>query len=301
MYNITFEQIYVFLTVAEVQSFTKAADQLFTSQPALSRTLARFEESVGVRVFERSNKGVVLTREGEYLRQRLEPLYTNLDAAIKVVRSGAAFGDMHLRLALPVSYNAVEDYKAMNDTIRRFQSEHPEIYVAEILCDFQEMRQQLELGTSDIIVAQSFVVDDLPNICSRKVAQYNMYLAISADHPLAKLDEIEPHMLNGETAFFVPQTNTQQDKERAKQVYARIGFVPKSVEFVLNYQTLLHNISACRGVSICGKFNVAGSERIKYYPIDPSVHTSRIVVCWKEGNLSKEARAFLELVPAIEE
>ncbi|MDR0813679.1 MAG: LysR family transcriptional regulator [Oscillospiraceae bacterium] len=299
MYNITFEQIYVFLTVAEVQSVTKAADQLFTSQPALSRTLARFEESVGARVFERSNKGVVLTREGEYLRQRLEPLYTNLDAAIKMVRSGAAFGDMHLRLALPVSYNAVENYRGLNETIRKFESDHPEIDVTEILCDFREIRQQLEQGTSDIVVAQSFVVDDLPNVCIRNVARYNMFLAISADHPLAKLDKIDPQMLNGEVAYFVPQTNTQQDKERAKQVFSRIGFVPKSVEFALNYQTLLHNISSCRGVSVCGKFNTADSERIKYYPIDQSVHDSRIVVCWKEGRLSKEAREFLALVPEL--
>lgn len=53
-----------FLTVAEEQSFTKAAEKLFTAQPSLSQQIKDLEQEVGVTLFERSARKVTLTDEG---------------------------------------------------------------------------------------------------------------------------------------------------------------------------------------------------------------------------------------------
>lgn len=59
-----------FLTVAQEENITKAAELLHISQPPLSRQLHDLEEELGVKLFERTNRKVILTAEGALLRQR---------------------------------------------------------------------------------------------------------------------------------------------------------------------------------------------------------------------------------------
>ncbi len=59
-----------FLTVAKEQSFTKAAEQLHITQPTLSRQLAAFEEELGITLFVRKGKSMILTDEGILLKRR---------------------------------------------------------------------------------------------------------------------------------------------------------------------------------------------------------------------------------------
>lgn len=59
-----------FLTVAKEQSFTKAAEQLHITQPTLSRQLTAFEEELGIKLFLRKGKNIMLTEKGILLKRR---------------------------------------------------------------------------------------------------------------------------------------------------------------------------------------------------------------------------------------
>ncbi|MGQ9368650.1 LysR family transcriptional regulator [Azospirillum sp. ST 5-10] len=65
--NVTLRQLQCFRQVAEHASFSKAAERIGLSQPALSATIRKLEDAVGVRVFDRTTRQVVLTPEGEEL------------------------------------------------------------------------------------------------------------------------------------------------------------------------------------------------------------------------------------------
>ena len=60
-----------FLTVAREESFSRAAETLFLSQPTLSRQIKDMEDELGVRLFTRTNRNVILTPEGQRLFQTL--------------------------------------------------------------------------------------------------------------------------------------------------------------------------------------------------------------------------------------
>ncbi|MBO4782173.1 MAG: LysR family transcriptional regulator [Lachnospiraceae bacterium] len=72
----TLQQLTYLVTVAECGNITEAAEKLFISQPSLSAAIQNLEKEMGVKAFARSNKGVIVTREGEELlsfaRQLLE-------------------------------------------------------------------------------------------------------------------------------------------------------------------------------------------------------------------------------------
>lgn len=75
------EQISMFSRIAKEQSISKAAQSIHISQPALSQQMQRLEEELGVKLFERSNRGIVLTRAGEVMQKYSEQFletYANL-------------------------------------------------------------------------------------------------------------------------------------------------------------------------------------------------------------------------------
>ena len=68
-----------FLTVAREESITKAADVLHITQPTLSRQLAQMEDEMGVKLFDRGTRKIVLTNEGLLLRRRAEEILELVD------------------------------------------------------------------------------------------------------------------------------------------------------------------------------------------------------------------------------
>lgn len=72
----TLQQLKYIITIADCNSMNKAAGQLFISQPSLSAAVRELEEEIGITIFHRSNKGIVVTAEGNeflgYARQLME-------------------------------------------------------------------------------------------------------------------------------------------------------------------------------------------------------------------------------------
>ncbi|MDR0491835.1 MAG: LysR family transcriptional regulator [Oscillospiraceae bacterium] len=302
MYDFTFPQIEAFLTVARYKNLSEAAEHMFVTQPALSRTLQRFEESIGTAVFTRSNKGVKLTPEGEYLFSALDPLYSNVGVVVRTVRELTSEQKKRLQIVQYISYDAVEDFDAAKAIVKEYINRYPDVDVIETLYDFQELRQQIEYGNADIAICQDFALAGIPNVTRRIISPYNMYAAISATHPLASHDVLKPELFRDEPLFIVPKTGTAFDREHALVLYGQLGFALNRIEFVPNFLTLLHTLRLRKGFSICGRFIFTGIDDIKYYPIPHEINPSRVVIAWRNGKLSAEAQSFIDMLPkSVEE
>lgn len=83
------EQLRVFAAVADEGSFTGAARRLYISHSTVSRTVTALEEELGVRLIERDNRFIALTKAGETLREEAEQLLSAADTAAARVRAAA--------------------------------------------------------------------------------------------------------------------------------------------------------------------------------------------------------------------
>lgn len=83
------EQLRVFAAVADEGSFTGAARRLYISHSTVSRTVTALEEELGVRLVERDNRFIALTKAGETLREEAEHLLSAASAAAARVRAAA--------------------------------------------------------------------------------------------------------------------------------------------------------------------------------------------------------------------
>ena len=93
-------QLQTFLTVARLGSFSKAADQLYTTQPAISARIAGLEESLGVALFNRQGGAVTLTAKGVELQPMAERLLgLAADVKLKIGDAAAFSGILRIGVA----------------------------------------------------------------------------------------------------------------------------------------------------------------------------------------------------------
>jgi DNA-binding transcriptional LysR family regulator len=298
VFNITFQQIETFLTVAKCLNLSKAGETLYASQPSLSKTLKRFEEGVGMRLFKSSNQGMALTSDGEYLFSVLEPLYKTIDKSIQFAQYNAATPLSILRIVEPSSYDYTEDFDYLKKVVKAFEAKYPDVKVQEYLCDFKELRQALEFGNADLVFTEDFGIREIPNVSMRLLNRFRLYMAISVQNPLARSEALDPDGLANETLYTIPTlADEQEDIQTQLSACRLLGFTPRRVEFVSNFQTLMHAISQGKGICFCPKLKgLRFEDDIRYYPVNLPALPS-ISVAWRTNKLSREAKNFINMLP----
>ena len=91
-------QYYIFYAVARHGNISRAAEELFISQPAISKGIHKLEGTLGTRLFKRNSSGVTLTEDGELLFQYVEEAFASLDTAEKLLERRQQLGISHLRV-----------------------------------------------------------------------------------------------------------------------------------------------------------------------------------------------------------
>lgn len=147
----TLQQLKYVITVSDCNSMNKAAGELFISQPSLSAAVKELEEEIGITIFNRSNKGIVVTVEGNeflgYARQLMEQ-YRLMDERYIAKKSGKkkfsvsmqhysfavkAFVELVKQFGMDEYEFAVHETKTFEviENVRHFHSEVGVIYMNE--------------------------------------------------------------------------------------------------------------------------------------------------------------------------
>lgn len=93
----------IFYEAAKTGNISKAADNLYLSQPAVSKSITKLEQSLGQALFIRSKKGVKMTEEGKMLFDYLKQAFDSIDTAEKNLRRRSQFGISQLRIGVSTS------------------------------------------------------------------------------------------------------------------------------------------------------------------------------------------------------
>ena len=90
----------IFYTVANTGNISKAAKELYISQPAISKSIQKLEESVGCKLFSRSSRGVVLTDEGRLLYEHVSEAFETLTLGEEKLKRSIELGVGHLKIGV---------------------------------------------------------------------------------------------------------------------------------------------------------------------------------------------------------
>ncbi|WP_044442581.1 LysR family transcriptional regulator [Agreia bicolorata] len=132
--NITLRQLRTFLAVAELQSFSGAAQELRVSNPWVSESIKELEKQLGVVLFVRTTRSVELTKAGAILKEMVGHALIDLDTAFGVAqRTGAASNS-----GLTLGYAIGAGLEVVPWLLRSFATQHPQRELSTVEFDFTD-------------------------------------------------------------------------------------------------------------------------------------------------------------------
>lgn len=242
-----------FVTIAEHKNFTKAADLLHLTQSAVSREIKVLEGDYGVKLFERTNKYVRLTKAGEILYHHAKGILTQYERAhrliddltysatgVLTVGSGYTFGEY----VLPwIIQNFKTSYPAITPKITIKNSDR---IAAQVL------RHELDIGIVEGcaetkgLLAQPFAEDELEII-------------VPPSHRLAKRETVNLEDFEDDT--WILREVGSGTRNVTNRIFSEVRFTPASMMEFGSSQVIKESVEAGLGVSLISRWAVRKETR----------------------------------------
>lgn len=216
--RIDWRQLDYFRVAGRLQHVTRAAEQLGTSQPALSRALARLEADLGVPLFERVGRSIRLTRYGELFLKRVEGALAQIEEGRLELADLATPGRGTVALGFLRSLGA----KYVPQTVRRFGAAHPEVRFTFTPNNSVELEGLLERG--DLDLAFTTVPVTSAKLASARVTDQEMVLLVPTGHRLARRRQVALRDVANEP--FVTFKRGHAFRRLTEGLCEEAGFVP---------------------------------------------------------------------------
>ena len=182
-----------FLTIAQTGNMTRASQILNLTQPTLSRQIAELEDELGVRLIERGHKGITLTEDGIFLRQRAQTLVELADRTSLSLRSQRGELSGEVAIACTESRGASLLFSLMAS----FRAAHRAVRFTVHSANVDAIRQRLDQGLADIGLLTEPAVRKDYETCQLPVMD-SWGAIVPASSPLAHKEAIGPEDLNGQ-------------------------------------------------------------------------------------------------------
>ncbi len=145
--RLTLKQLQIFETVAELQSYTLAAKQLFLTQPAVSMQIKQLEEEIGLPVFDRIGKSIQLTDAGRELLQHSRAIHQQIEEAQQSLQElrGIKRGRLNLTMASTANYFTPR-------LLAGFCRQYPNIRISLKVANRAGLLEALEQNSADMVI-----------------------------------------------------------------------------------------------------------------------------------------------------
>ena len=254
----TLQQLKYALTIADCGSMNEAAKQLFISQPSLSETMKELETEIGLDIFLRSNRGIVITPEGEeflgYARQVTEQLGLLQSKYIdKKVKEKFSVSTQHYTFAV----------KAFVETVKQIGMEQYEFAVHEtttisVIENVKNFKSEIgvlyENDFNEKVLNKMFKENGLEFV---ELFSCDTFVYLWSGHPLAKQDVITMEELDEYPCLSFDQgkNNSLYLAEEMKSTYEYRRLIKANDRAtLLNLMIGLNAYTLCSGI-ICEDLN----------------------------------------------
>lgn len=161
-----------FVKTAETLSFVAAGRKLGVSASAVGKTIAKLEQSLGVRLFHRTTRRVTLTDEGRLFHERCERILGELRDAQAILSEAAQTPRGRLRVSLPVI-----GYRFLLPVLSTFRARYPHV---ELDLDFNDRIVDVVEGGFDAVIRSGTLFDS--SLMSRRLGRFRFMLCASPDY-----------------------------------------------------------------------------------------------------------------------
>ena len=178
------QNLKAFITVAEIGSFSEAADRIYLTQSAISKRIALLEQQIGKRLFDRIARQVSLTEAGNELLPRARRILQEYENALQAINdlSGEASGTLRLAISHHLGLHRLPPI------LKQFAQQYPNVTLDIEFMDSEKAYEKILHGESEVAVI-TLALESHHNINSKKIWNDPLRFICAQDHPLAALKQ----------------------------------------------------------------------------------------------------------------
>lgn len=275
------QQLRFLVKISQTLNFSKAAEEMFISQPTLSHQIRRLEEELGVRLLERSTRNVELTPIGRECVNLAQQMVELSDRIVEITQEESRRFSKRLNIGVLAIYPQFNISAIIND----FQAAHLNETI-NIRFDWSSILMERLLRKKCDVIISNVDIDGMADAIKEQLDIHpfitdNLYLIVSDSNPLAKGDTVNLQQVLSQRLFLPGRTSSANQffvKAVAASGYAMPDFV--ECQSIMSAFTFVMT----GGASVLSR-HVAGSymkEGMKMLKIVPEIKTYTAVITRKE-------------------
>jgi DNA-binding transcriptional LysR family regulator len=285
----TTKQVDYCIELAHTLNFSRAAENLFVSQPTFSYQIRLLEEEVGFAIFERSGRGAALTPAGTQFVAALAGLREELKRAVEQGQNFSA----RYRDSITVSLMVRQALYFLPEAMRLFSEQYESVQITPRF-QYENGIEAFLRGEADVLFALREQTRQLPGVAVHPLFESRVYLIAQKTDPLAARDLIRAEDLHGRT-LMVGGGSPQALRAVQHRVISsgRVAYFNSP-----DHDTTLTNVAAGRGVCLAPGFLNDHSGQFAWIPFEDA-ERFECVLCTHRADRRESLAAFLALLQRL--
>lgn len=247
--HFTVHQLTVFCTVARHLSYTRAAEVLYLSQPAVSQQVKTLEQVLGLQLFARSGRGIGLTPAGQELLRHAEQLLALLAETAPVVHEIHALERGSVLIGASTSAGTY----AVPPLLGAFHTHYPGVRVTLIVANRRSIEERLLTHEIDLAVMR--LIERQERFVVEFLLPYELVVVASPSHRLVGRSALALHDLQQET--FLLREQGSGTRLGTEQHFAEAGISLQTSLELGSIEAIKEGVAARLGIAVLSRESVA--------------------------------------------
>jgi DNA-binding transcriptional LysR family regulator len=281
-----------FIAVAENGGFGRAAQLLHVAQSAISEQVRDLESELGAALFDRNNRNIRLTAEGEQF-------LVDAQAVLALAARAAANVQKSLRGeigTLTIGFFVGGTGMFLPTILKEFRHRFPEVQVGLVEMAPAMQHQALQAGSIDVGFTRGLPLAQAPTLRSEHFLTERLQAVLSRNHPLAKRRKIEIRELAEERFVLNDRKYSSPTFDKVITLCTEAGFSPRIGATASVSSGVLALVEAGEGVAILpeGAMRLR-TEELVFVPLADRAAFIDLVIAWSPQHETAVLRSFLDL------
>ncbi len=287
------QRLEYFLALATYLNYSHASQELYISQPALSKQIALLEEELGVKLFYRTKRSVSLTPEGYACIKYAEQVVS----ACKELSNWAKMANNSQTVTIRLGYYGVMLQDVVFSFMQRLSSLQSNVQVSLCQKNINVLPELLLNGSLDMLLLRDALCPERKEFESRVICQAPYKLIVSRQHPLAGEKKVSLSQLSQEQFAVLTGKNYTYSHNSLIRLCHKYGLSPNITFECPDPQSYIMTVQSGNCVTICH----APGRQLRAYDIslidldcDPRDISSNLLAVWNKSHSNPLIQKFCD-------
>ena len=276
-----------FVSVGNNQSLTKAAREMFITQPAMTTKMNALEAELDTKLLERGRQ-THLTSTGEVVYRSFQRIIAEYDSMIDSIEQSEAetHGMVHFGFHGPL------DWVDMPAKIAEFHQTNPQIEIDVVIDGWGTLLQKLQAGELDLMIIEQSEIEGLNDIVGVPLFEEPVCVVAHHENPLSSKETVCVDDIRDETMLLPSTDISPRFFHRLYDSFTRAGFKVKRVGQGNHYEATLTLAEAGVGVTCMPQSFCTNAQNVQRVPFRDLDTHMRYQLIWPRGSANAAASAF---------